>query len=130
VLSVEDKARLVYGVMLKYNYARSYNIVEKVDGKSRALTFDDVTTCIYINDEIGSAVSFNNKSGMEGANAQLSHLLVVTLDGRAFTLLWLQQDVNYQDLITVPTPSVKIPPPKQKKRTTTTTTAAATTAAQ
>ena len=112
-LSIEQKAQLIYQSMIHHDCARSYNIAmprPKESKRNGPLQSEEVFTCIYVNDEVGSAIAFS-----ENPNAIMTHIIVLNVHGTpAFSLLWLNQNVIADDFITIKRPEKKIPPPKKK----------------
>jgi hypothetical protein len=72
----EQKVRVVHEALFKYGFARSYNVAEAPDAKTArlkgmaALTPEDVTLVIYVNDEVGSAVQLDPEP-----NCAMHHLV-------------------------------------------------------
>jgi hypothetical protein len=42
----------------------------------------------------------------------MHHLVVLTMDGMSFQLLWLLEDLDVDEPVTVAPPKYKLPPPK------------------
>jgi len=109
----ERKVRLVFEALFKYGFARSYNVTDTVDAKTnrarnlKNLTQDDVTTVLYVLDQFGCSLEFDTSP-----NAAMHHLVVLTMDGMSFQLLWLLEDLDVDEPVTVAPPKYKLPPPK------------------
>jgi len=105
---IECKVDRIYDAMFRYGYARSYNIMNpRAPGVTGPMKPEEVTTCIFVNDEFGSAARFAEKP-----NAKLEKFVVVSLHGQAYSLLWLEQNLKAGDAILIGCPTTQIPPPR------------------
>ena len=91
----ERRARQVWDALFRYRYAQSfYTTTAREDG--RPLTAADIATTLYVEDEVGSAIT----AGPE-PNARVSNLMCVTLNA-AFSLLWLTAELECGDEVVRP----------------------------
>ena len=86
----ERRAKEVWDGMFRYGYVRQfYTTVPRDDG--RPLTAADVTTMLYVEDEVASAVV-----AAEEPNARIHSLYCVTLN-TPFSVMWITSDLEQGD---------------------------------
>ena len=91
----ERRAQRVWDALFRYRYAHSFYTTQPREDR-HPLTAADVTTWLYVEDEVGSAVTTATQS-----NARVSQLMCITLN-TSFTVLWLTADLEHGDEVTRP----------------------------
>lgn len=107
-LTLEQKVPLLWEGLFKYGLVGSYFVTSASNISASALKAEDVESVLYVNDEAGSAVA--QAPTADAANAEMQPLICVTLNGAAFSLLWLTKDVAEGEEILIPRrPNIQLP---------------------
>jgi len=107
-LTFDQKVELLWAALFRHHLIGSYFTTVAKDVSAKQLKAEDVQTSLYVNEEVGTAIGQTRE--LANTNARLSSLVVVTLGGVAFSLLWLTQDVGEEEEVVIPMrPTVRIP---------------------